>query len=62
MKLCNKCGSDSHIYESRIKDDGTVVRRRECNNCGHKWMTIEVEYWKYQQMLKNTGDHDAEFL
>ena len=60
MKFCSKCKCDSHIYESRIKDGGYVIRRRKCQKCGHKWMTIEVPYWEYQKLKE--GDDHAKFL
>lgn len=62
MKFCKKCGSDSRIYDSRINADGSVVRRRKCYQCGRKWTTIEIDYWEYKELLKKTGDQNAELL
>lgn len=59
MKYCPKCKSDSYIYDSRIKD-GMVIRRRICQKCKHKWMTIEINYWDYEKLKE--GDNHSEFL
>lgn len=62
MKYCKKCGSDSRIYDSRMNADGSVIRRRKCYKCGHKWMTIEIDYWEHQKLLQKEGDQNAELL
>jgi transcriptional regulator NrdR family protein len=63
MKYCKKCGGDSYIYDSRPDSSGCVIRSRKCEKCGHKWRTIEVEYWNYKNMLKKKeGDDHAELL
>ena len=49
MKFCPKCNADSFIYDSRIKEN-KVIRRRKCEKCGHKWMTIEINYWDYEKL------------
>ena len=41
MKYCEKCGCDSYVTDSRITEYG-IRRRRQCENCGHRWSTIEV--------------------
>lgn len=40
---CMQCGStDTKVVDSRIADDGkTVRRRRECENCQHRFTTFE---------------------
>jgi hypothetical protein len=42
MSTCPKCGSDlSAVVESRLQMSGSRRRRRECNDCGHRWSTVE---------------------
>ncbi len=60
MKYCKNCGARRRIYDSRLKKDGSVVRRCECTKCKRKWMTIEVDYWEY--MKQKEGDESAELL
>lgn len=56
---CRKCGSeDVSVWDSRNKD-GTKIRRRKCNKCNKRWMTIEVDYWEWMQ---KAGDHNSELL
>ena len=51
MKRCSKCGSmNTTIYESRIRPDGYVRRRRSCLECGFKWTTIEVYSYEFEQL------------
>lgn len=61
MKYCKNCGSDSTVYDTRLKS-GAVVRRRKCQKCGRKWMTIEVEYWQYKREHQEEGDESAELF
>jgi len=40
-KWCEKCETDSHVYD--VRDNGArVMRRRECLNCGRRWKTYEI--------------------
>jgi hypothetical protein len=42
MSTCPKCGSDlSAVVESRLQMSGSRRRRRQCNDCGHRWSTVE---------------------
>jgi transcriptional repressor NrdR len=39
---CPRCGSPSHVLETRSADDGAAVRRRrECSKCGERFTTFE---------------------
>ena len=39
--LCPECGCDkSHVTDTRPYQKG-IRRRRECENCGHRWSTYE---------------------
>lgn len=43
--LCPRCGgSKSTIYDSRKKPNFSVMRRRECKDCGFRYMTEETLY------------------
>ena len=57
MKYCKNCGGNSHIYDSRLKNE-TIIRRRICKQCRRKWMTIEVDYWEYMREHQKEGDED----
>jgi transcriptional regulator NrdR family protein len=39
------CGhKDSHVADTRMTEDGYRRRRYECNQCGQRFSTIEVEF------------------
>lgn len=41
---CPRCGNrGSSVYDSRVRSDGSIWRRRECLtvDCGHCWTTEE---------------------
>ena len=40
---CMQCGClNSHVIDSRLSEDGCVIRRRrECDVCGHRFTTFE---------------------
>ncbi len=44
LMRCSHCGSlDDKVVDSRLsKDGGSIRRRRECLNCGHRFTTYEV--------------------
>lgn len=48
MKYCPKCGSDSYVIDSRDKPYG-IRRRRQCENCGYKWTTLETRIESYMR-------------
>jgi transcriptional regulator NrdR family protein len=39
--LCDRCGGDSKVLETRSKA-GTPARRRACLSCGERWTSWEV--------------------
>lgn len=39
---CPICGGKTKIYDSR-PDDESVKRRRECLECGHRFLTMEID-------------------
>ena len=41
MIYCPKCGGKTTVYSKRETDRG-LERRRECENCGQRYKTVEV--------------------
>ena len=42
---CPRCKSpESLVYDSRKQKNFSVMRRRECKNCGFRYMTEETLY------------------
>lgn len=53
--ICKKCGSDqSKVYETReVEAYGfRKIRRRECKDCGFRWVTTEVYFWDIVEHLQ----------
>lgn len=45
---CPKCYEHNRISNiravtTRTDLDNNIIRRRACNECGHRWYTVEVE-------------------
>jgi transcriptional regulator NrdR family protein len=55
-RACPACGADSHVYDSREQEDGRIMRRRRCVQCGAKFITIEQRISIFQQ--KNFSQHN----
>ncbi len=52
MIICSACGAQSSaVTDSRVRDDGCVRRRRKCEECGHKWTTVEVNLENFKTSL-----------
>lgn len=52
MIQCSACGSQqSSVVDSRPRDDACTRRRRKCDDCGHRWSTVEVSLEDYQASL-----------
>ena len=48
---CPHCGaSENRVYDSRANRFG-IRRRRECLNCGHRWVTLEQEEKHYKDAV-----------
>lgn len=45
-EICPRCNSlnSYRSYDSRINSDGYRIRYKKCNNCNHKWKTVEIVY------------------
>lgn len=57
MSICPSCREyDSKVLRTRIKDNGWLMRRRECV-CEHRWTTFEIpEEW----VTPRDGDDDEQ--
>ncbi len=40
-KHCPICEGETKVYDSRAKEDGQILRYRECLKCGAKYITNE---------------------
>lgn len=50
---CPNCDTpESRTLETRIRPDGTVRRRRECDGCGHRFSSLERVYVKIPSAMK----------
>lgn len=47
-KMCPCCGEDSVVKDSRVSQDGKIVRQRKCTKCGTYFETIE----QFSKILK----------
>ncbi len=54
---CMYCGcKDSRVVDSRMTEDGTVIRRRrECENCQKRFTTYEKIEQTPVYVIKNDG-------
>jgi hypothetical protein len=45
MMICENCGEKSSTIDTRPSKlfNGAVRRRRRCNACERRWMTVEVD-------------------
>ena len=43
VKHCPDCEGESIVVDSREREDGAIIRRRECTKCGFRYTTAEVE-------------------
>ena len=52
---CPKCGSfRSRVKDGRSADDGAYRRRRQCRDCGTRFMTLE----RYERSIENRQPHN----
>ena len=40
-RMCPVCGGSSKVRRSEELPDGTILRKRLCPACGHRFQTIE---------------------
>jgi transcriptional repressor NrdR len=57
---CPKCGcQDDKVIDSRASREGaTIRRRRECEQCGHRFTTYEELEHEGLMVLKRDGRHE----
>jgi transcriptional repressor NrdR len=57
---CPSCGlADSKVLDSRPSDDGkSIRRRRECNNCRHRFTTYERVEERPILVIKRSGNRE----
>ena len=54
-RACPECGADSRVYNSRVFAQGEIVRFRECQVCGTRFMTAE-KFVRFIERRRNNGD------
>lgn len=47
-RTCPECHNDSYVVNTRERNDGTILRRRQCQSCGHRFSTMEI-YYNYRK-------------
>lgn len=60
--MCPKCESyKNKVIDSRIDLDHTNLRyrKRECLDCGYRWLTYEVQQSDITELESSHGDVDA---
>lgn len=45
------CGESTKVLDSRHHRRGILRRRRECEKCGERWTTVEVEAGHWNRSL-----------
>ncbi|WP_240126970.1 transcriptional regulator NrdR [Thermomonas alba] len=51
---------DTRVLDSRVTEDGTVIRRRRmCEACGERFSTVETMDLKLPVVIKNDGRREA---
>lgn len=46
---CPHCGCDTRVIDSRPNED-SIYRRRECENCKHRFSTVEIDADYYETL------------
>lgn len=46
---CPVCGGDTFVIDSKKKPD-TICRRRQCQDCNHRFTTYEVDQDLYNKL------------
>lgn len=51
VRVCGRCGcKDTKVINCR-QSSGVMRRMRECVQCGHRYTTVEIDEWWYQNMV-----------
>lgn len=48
---CPKCSETTKVVDSRVEVD-SVWRRRECQNCGYRFNTTEIDVDMYERLVR----------
>lgn len=56
MIHCPRCGAGSKVTDSR-PSRGTLRRRRQCEECTHRWHTMEIDHETYALILEAERAH-----
>ena len=48
---CPKCNESTKVVDSRIELDA-VWRRRECQSCGYRFNTTEIDVDMYERLVR----------
>lgn len=51
-RMCPKCGASSNVYFVREMDNGNVIRRRVCTECGTRFETVETYLREISKKIK----------
>lgn len=49
---CPMCGSDNIATANSRSDNDSVVRRKKCLECNHRWTTIEIDKDQWYSALQ----------
>lgn len=50
--ICPNCSQrSSSVSDSRPLNEGSIRRRRRCNNCGTAWNTVEIPDGQFKALL-----------
>lgn len=55
-RACPLCGADSVVYNSRVRPGGAIERRRRCQVCGAKFVTVE----RFERLLERRIEYGKE--
>lgn len=55
-RACPICGADSVVYNTRVKPGGLIERRRRCQVCGAKFVTVE----RFDRLLERRNDYGSQ--
>lgn len=47
--VCPKCGGATNVYNSRPYLCNSIMRRRECVQCGRRFRTTETITWEIKK-------------
>lgn len=50
---CPKCGENTKVVDSRVEED-SVWRRRECQGCGYRFNTTEIDMDMYERLVRQS--------